>query len=88
MVFKQATFHGRSPEIDAKPVDYASLEKAVAAALAAAGGLDASDVEVTAQGDTIILSGRVASTYEIERASTVACSVSGVRVVRNQILSS
>ena len=86
MVFKQATFHGRPPEIDAKPGNQASVEKAVAAALATAGGIDASDVEVTAEGDTIMLSGLVGSAYEVERATTVAHSVAGVRAVRNQIL--
>lgn len=86
MVFKQATFHGKQPEIEAEPVNHATLERAVAAALATAGGIDASDVEVTAEGDNIVLSGTVGSAYEIERATAVAQSISGVRAVRNQIV--
>lgn len=86
MVFKKATFHGKQPGIEAVSVDHASLERAVAGALATAGGIDASDVEVTAEGDDIVLTGSVGTADEIERATAVARDVQGVRSVRNRIL--
>jgi osmotically-inducible protein OsmY len=86
MVLKEATFHGERPEIEEEFVNHATLEIAVAEALAVAGAIDASDVEVTAQEDEIVLSGTVSSVEEIERASSIARAVVGVQNVRNQIL--
>ena len=86
MVFKEATFHGQQPEIESEFVNHATLEIAVADALAAAGGIDASDVDVTAESDSVVLSGTVGTAGEIERATVVAMAVQGVHEVRNQIL--
>lgn len=86
MVFKEQTFHGLEPQVEAENANRASLEAAVANALAVAGGIDASDVQVTAGNDEIRLSGTVGTVGEIERATLVAQSVQGVRAVHNQIL--
>ncbi|MGR9170521.1 BON domain-containing protein [Rhizobium sp. KDH_Rht_773_N] len=86
MVFKEQTFHGRQPEAEADYTNRATLEAAVANALAVAGGIDASDVEVTAEGDEIVLSGHVGTVEEIERATVIARTVEGVHTVRNRIL--
>lgn len=86
MVFKQASFHGLEPEVEVDHFTRARLEAAVANALAVAGGIDASDVSVTANDCDILLSGTVATVDEIERATAVARAVEGVGVVRNQIL--
>ncbi|MDR6668172.1 BON domain-containing protein [Rhizobium sp. 1399] len=86
MVFKEQTFHGHLPEAEAEYANRATLESAVANALAVAGGIDASDVEVTAEGDEIVLSGHVGTVDEIERATVIARTVEGVHTVRNRIL--
>lgn len=86
MVFKQASFHGLEPEVEVDDFTRARLEAAVANALAVAGGIDASDVSVTANDADIMLSGTVATVEEIERATAVARAVEGVGMVRNQIL--
>lgn len=86
MVLKEATFHGERPEIEEEFVNHATLEIAVADALAAAGNIDASEVEVTAQTDEIVLSGTVSTVEQIERATHVALAVAGVKDVRNRIL--
>jgi osmotically-inducible protein OsmY len=86
MVFKAATFHGIEPEIETEHHTRAVLEAAVANALAVAGGIDACDVEVRAKGQEITLDGMVATPGEIERASIVAKTVEGVRLVRNRIV--
>ena len=86
MVFKQASFHGLEPEVEVDHFTRARLEAAVANALAVAGGIDASDVSVTANDADILLSGTVATVEEIERATAVARAVEGVGMVRNQIL--
>jgi osmotically-inducible protein OsmY len=86
MVFKEPTFHGREPEAEAEYANRATLEAAVANALAIAGGIDAADVEVTAEGDEIVLSGSVGTVGEIERATSVAKTVEGVHTVHNRIL--
>lgn len=86
MVFKEQTFHGMEPEIEVENANRALLEAAVANALAVAGGIDAADVQVTAEDDEIRLSGTVATVGEIERATLIAQSIQGVRAVRNQIL--
>ncbi|MEZ2126573.1 MULTISPECIES: BON domain-containing protein [unclassified Sinorhizobium] len=86
MVFKQASFHGLEPEVEVDHFTRARLEAAVANALAVAGGIDASDVSVTANDADILLGGTVATVEEIERATAVARAVEGVGTVRNQIL--
>ena len=86
MVFKEQTFHGLEPEMEVEIANRASLEAAVANALAIAGGIDASDVQVTMEDDKIVLTGTVGTVGEIERATAVAKAVEGVHSVRNQIL--
>ena len=86
MVFKQASFHGLEPEVGVDHFTRATLEAAVAHALAVAGGIDASDVTVIANDSDIFLGGSVATVDEIERATAVARAVEGVAMVRNQIL--
>ncbi|HEY0124693.1 MAG TPA: BON domain-containing protein [Rhizobium sp.] len=86
MVFKAATFHGIEPIMESENARRSALESTVANALAVAGGLDASDVIVTAAGQEIRLRGTVATPEEVRRASAVAEAVPGVRLVRNWIL--
>ncbi|ANK87481.1 MULTISPECIES: BON domain-containing protein [Rhizobium] len=86
MVFKEPTFHGLAPEMEAEIANRASLEAAVANALAIAGGIDASDVEVTMEEDQVVLTGTVGTVGEIERATAVARAVEGVTAVQNRIL--
>jgi len=86
MVFKAATFHGDEPEVETEHSTRATLETAVANALAVAGGIDACDVEVRAHGQEITLDGSVGTPQEIARATVVAEAVDGVRVVRNRIV--
>ena len=85
MVFKQQTFHEELPVVEQENPQTATLETAVSDALATAGGVDAADVTVIAEGTTIILGGTVFSAPEIARAEEVARSVSGVTDVRNEI---
>ena len=86
MVFKEPTFHGLEPEIEAEIANRASIEAAVATALAIAGGIDASDVEVTMEEGQIVLTGTVGTVGEIERATVIARAVEGVNAVQNRIL--
>lgn len=86
MVFKEQTFHGLEPEMEVEIANHASVEAAVANALAVAGGINASDVQVTMEEGQIVLTGAVGTVGEIERATDVAKAVDGVNVVRNQIL--
>ncbi|MEF3135651.1 BON domain-containing protein [Rhizobium sp. 268] len=86
MVFKEQTFHGLEPEMEAEIANRASVEAAVANALAIAGGIDASDVEVTMENEHIVLTGTVGTVGEIERATAVARAVEGVHSVQNRIL--
>ncbi len=50
MVFKAATFHGAELYLESEQARRSALESGVANALAVAGGIDASDVTVTAAG--------------------------------------
>jgi osmotically-inducible protein OsmY len=86
MVLKAATSHGEEPEVETEHYTRASLEAAVANALATSGGVDAWDVKVRSVGEEIVLDGSVATAAEIERATAVAQSVEGVGPVRNQIV--
>ncbi|MGZ9722755.1 BON domain-containing protein [Rhizobium miluonense] len=85
MVFKAATFHGTELSLESEQARRSALESAVANALAVAGGIDASDVMVTAAGQEIRLDGSVATLQEVKRATAVAESIPGVRLVRNRI---
>ncbi|NKJ38198.1 MULTISPECIES: BON domain-containing protein [Rhizobium] len=85
MVFKAATFHGMELDLENEQSRRSALESTVANALAVAGGIDASDVTVTAAGQEIRLDGTVATQQEVKRATTVAESIPGVRLVRNRI---
>jgi hypothetical protein len=84
MVFKERTFYGQPPEGLAGP-DQADLETRVANCLATVDGLDASDVVVVSKGNTIVLSGTVASIEEAERAEEAARTVEGVAEIVNRI---
>ncbi|PZM09839.1 BON domain-containing protein [Rhizobium tubonense] len=86
MVMKTATFHGDEPEVETEYSTRASLEAAVANALATSGGVDAWDVKVRSVGEEILLDGSVGTAEELERATTVAQSVEGVGTVRNHIV--
>jgi osmotically-inducible protein OsmY len=86
MVLKAATFHGEAPEVENEYANRASLEAAVANALATSGGVDGWDIKVRSVGDEIVLDGSLGTTAEIERATEVARSVEGVGTVRNQIV--
>ena len=77
MVFKERTFYGKDPE-DYSPGDQVDLETQVANCLTTVTGLDASDVTVVAEGNTILLSGVVQTPEEIDRAGEAAQSVAGV----------
>lgn len=85
MGFKHQHFHETPPEVEAEFPPSATLEGAVSDALASAGGVDASDVAVTASGSEITLSGTVQLESEVARAEEVARGVAGVATVRNEI---
>ncbi|TNM61387.1 BON domain-containing protein [Aliirhizobium smilacinae] len=85
MVFKHQQFYEAPPEIEVEFPARATLESAVSDALASSGGIDASDVTVTANGSTITLAGAVLRLEEVTRAEEVARSVEGVTKVRNEI---
>lgn len=85
MVFKHQKFYEELPEVEQEFPPKAKLETAVSDALATAGGVDASDVVVIAEGSTITLGGRVQLAEEISRAAEVALGVAGVTAVNNEI---
>jgi osmotically-inducible protein OsmY len=85
MVFKHQQFYETPPEIEVEFPGHAVLEAAVSDALASSGGIDASDVMVTASGTAIALSGAVLRHEEFVRAEEIARSVEGVTDVRNDI---
>ena len=85
MVFKPQTFHEQEPTVKLEAPPQAVLETNVAAALASAGGLDATDVTVTVKGSQATLQGRVLRPGEIARAEEVALSVDGITSVVNGI---
>lgn len=85
MVYKHQHFHETTPEVETEYPPAAVLEGAVSDALAAAGGIDATDVAVTATGSVITLTGTVLQEAEIRRAEDVALSVTGVTEVRNDL---
>jgi len=87
MIFKHQHFHETPAEVEAEFPPQAKLESAVSDALASSGGIDASDVTVTAHGSEVTLGGVVQVPEEIGRAEEVARSVPGVATVRNDIRS-
>lgn len=85
MVFKPQTFHEIEPTVADQVPPEAALESDASAALATAGGLDASDVTATAKGTQITLGGTVVRPQEVIRAEEVVLSVPGVTSVVNRI---
>ncbi len=85
MVFKPQTFHAQEPAVQQEFPPDAELETQVAAALASAGGIDASDVTVVVAGSVVTLKGSVQQEGEIVRAEEVALSVPGVSATVNDI---
>jgi osmotically-inducible protein OsmY len=84
MVFKVRTFYGETPE-EIFAQDQADLETRVANCLATVDGLDASDVSVVSKGNTILLTGTVATIEEAERAEEAARTIEGVAEIVNRI---
>jgi osmotically-inducible protein OsmY len=86
MVFKPQTFYGDTPETAADETNLSSLtEGRVAKTLARAADIDATNVAVTAVGETIVLSGTVAYPEEIAIAADIASRIAGVVAVDNRI---
>lgn len=85
MVFKHQQFYETRPEIEVEFPPQAVLEGLVSDALATSGGIDASDVTVTATGAVITLAGAVQRQEEVARAGEVARSIAGVGEVKNEI---
>lgn len=85
MVFKHQQFYETQPEVEVEFPAQAALEGAVSDALASSGGIDASDVAVTASGSSITLTGAVLREEEFIRAEEIAINVPGVQHVRNEI---
>ena len=85
MVFKERTFYGKTPE-ELIEGDEADLETRVANCLATVDGLDASEISVVSKGNTIVLSGSVATIEEAERAEEAANTVEGVDDIVNRIV--
>jgi osmotically-inducible protein OsmY len=88
MVQKAPKFHQAKSAIEALHPTAATLEAEVSSALAMSGQADASDVEVTADGSTILLSGRLRAVEEIERCIDIAKSVGGVERVVSRLSAS
>ena len=87
MVFKHQTFHQEPPVVEQEFPVAATLETAVSDALATAGGIDATAIDVVADGSTIVLSGSVMFESERNRAEEIAFDIDGVAQVRNEIIS-
>ncbi|WP_457583327.1 BON domain-containing protein [Ensifer canadensis] len=84
MIFKKRTFHGTEPERSTGDHP-AELERRVAHDLAVTPGLDAADVTVICQGNTIVLGGHVATKAESARAEEAVRLTKGVDEVVNRI---
>ncbi|MGE6739418.1 BON domain-containing protein [Allorhizobium pseudoryzae] len=85
MVFKPQSFHEEEPVVEQEFPPDATLESRVASALASAGGLDATDVSVIAEGSVVTLRGTVLRAGEVVRAEEVALSVPGVSATVNDL---
>ena len=86
MVFKPQTFHEIPSQAEMDDPTNSHLEADVAEALARAGALDASRVEVTATDGAITLEGFVTSRSEIAAAGEVAGRIAGERAVDNRLM--
>ncbi|PWE55603.1 hypothetical protein DEM27_13000 [Metarhizobium album] len=84
MLFKDRTFHGNPPQ-DEQLHARSALEAAVASKLAAAGTLDASDLNVVVRGSEVAISGSLSCREEIDRAIEVVMSIPGVTAVNHTI---
>ncbi|MBD9371808.1 BON domain-containing protein [Rhizobium sp. ARZ01] len=84
MVFKPPTFNGEEYDPE-NPKNQAGLEERVANALADAGNVDASDVQVTLVGHTIVLTGTVSTEEERREVTDIAASFDEVQRVICQI---
>jgi len=83
MVFKEREYFGEPADMERKKS--AQLEFNVAAALAASGKVDATEVEVTiVAGSTVVLTGWVANEEEIRGCIEIASSVEGIQHVQNK----
>ena len=85
MVFKPQTFHEMPPQTEVDDPTEADLEARVAEALARAGTADASQVDVTVTGRTVLLIGTVGMPREAGILADVAAAVPGVESVENRI---
>jgi osmotically-inducible protein OsmY len=85
MVFKHQSFHEEPPVVEKEFPPEAVLEGTVSDALGAAGGIDATGINVVAEGTTITLTGSVMYDSEVVRAEEVALSIPGVTAVHNRI---
>lgn len=83
MVLKPPQFHEEPPTSEDLFSTPETLESGVARTLALAGDIDASDVEVTARGPVIVLTGRVNSVREAERIVDLVAATPGVSSVEN-----
>lgn len=86
MVFKPQTFHELPPQAEMDDPMDAVLEADVAEALARAGALDASRIDVTIHGAAACLEGFVGSRSEVDVAGEIAGQVDGVKVVDNRLM--
>lgn len=85
MVFKPQTFHENPPQVELDDPTAAALEARVAEALARAGAVDASEVEVTVANGLVTLAGMVGTPHEVETVGEVAARVTGVEAVENRV---
>jgi osmotically-inducible protein OsmY len=84
--FKHQSFHEELPVVETEFPPRAVLETRVADALAVAGGIDATGVNIVAEGTTIVLSGSVMFESEVKRAEEIARSIQGVENVQNGLV--
>jgi osmotically-inducible protein OsmY len=77
-------YTGRGPRNSAAAQDQVATQ--VCALMTAAGGLDASEIEVFVDGDEVTLEGTVATEEEYRLAENVALAVSLVRAVHNRLI--
>jgi hyperosmotically inducible protein len=66
-------------------VDDAAITAKVKAALLASDGVDGTDVSVETVGGTVILTGQVKDSKQVQRAAEIAMNVEGVRSVDNRL---
>lgn len=86
MVSKPQQFQDRPALAEIEDPTLAEVEAQVAAALAVAGFVDATQVAVTMVNGVVVLDGFVNTTEEIDRVAEVALSVQGVATVRNAVV--